>query len=289
MSAISTDAKDALARDVLAHEHCREALRRGLAIYGRRRDRFVTHRHAIARLFWSLLPERKAFPIETAAPARLSRPTFTIALPPDLRGNTPRPARKCDRRAELRAAFLASGSLAAGTSGYHLEFGGLRPAAASRLEALLREGGAPPKRTQRAGRSVLYYKDFDAIVAVLTLAGAFGAVLRLEDVRALRETKNRIHRLVNTEAANLERIASSAAAQRRNIAYLQQAYGFSRLTPALAEIAKLRLAHPDESLSQLGQRCAPQISKSTVGGRLSALARLAQRIRAGQGRAEHVR
>jgi DNA-binding protein WhiA len=97
-------------------------------------------------------------------------------------------------------------------------------------------------------------------------------------VRALRETKNRIHRLVNTEAANLQRSAEAAAAQRRVIEYLQSAYGLPKLSPALREVAELRLKYPDESLSELGRRCNPPISKPTVSGRLTALSRLAQSL-----------
>ena len=133
----------------------------------------------------------------------------------------------------------------------------------------------------RKQRVVLYYKDFDAIGDVLTTIGAFAAVLHLEDVRALRETKNRIHRLVNTEAANLERAAEAAAAQQRTIRYIASAYGIQNLTPALREIAELRLAHPEETLTELGRRCNPPIGKPTVNSRLTSLARLARRLKAG--------
>ncbi|MEO6836059.1 MAG: DNA-binding protein WhiA, partial [Candidatus Tumulicola sp.] len=259
---ISADTKDALARDLPETDHCRQALLAGLVLYGAtaKSAEFVTHRNAIARLFWSLLgDERKSHPIETRTATRLARlPTFAIALPQRLCAHSPKPARKCDRLIEIRAAFLACGSLAAGTHGYHLEFVVLQEPLARRLEWTLRSAGVPPKLTVRKGRVVAYYKDFDAIVKLLTLIGAFGAVLRLEDVRALRETKNRIHRLVNTEAANLERTAAAAAAQRRVIEYLENAYGLPQLSPALREIAELRLEHPDESLSELGRRCNPQ-------------------------------
>lgn len=282
---ISADTKDALARDVPASVHCREALLWGLALYGAAgKAEFVTHRNAIARLFWSLLSDRKSHPIETRSPTRLQHlPTFAIALPGELRTDPPKAARKCDRLMEIRAAFLACGSLAAGAHGYHLEFVLASSPLAGRLEWTLRSAGVPPKLTARKGRTVAYYKDFDAIVELLTLIGAFGAVLRLEDVRALRETKNRIHRLVNTEAANLERTAAAAAAQRHVIEYLRSAYGLPQLTPALREIAELRLAHPDESLAELGRRCNPQIAKPTVSSRLTALSRLAERVRRGQG------
>ena len=222
---ISGDTKDALARDLPAADHCRAALRDGLALYGAAtgRPEFVTHRNAIARLFWSLLDQdRKRYPIQSRAATRLARlPTFAIALPPRLRSVTPpKPAHKCDRLVEIRAAFLACGSLAAGAHGYHLEFVLTDATLATRLEWMLRSAGVPAKIARRKRRTVLYYKDFDTIVEVLTLIGAFGAVLHLEDVRALRETKNRIHRLVNTEAANLERTAAAAAAQRRTIEFV---------------------------------------------------------------------
>jgi DNA-binding transcriptional regulator WhiA len=284
---ISADTKDALARDVPASAHCRQALLAGLAIYGAAgRPEFVTHRNAVARLFFTLLDVRKSHSIETRAATRLARlPTFAIALPERLHAMPPKPAHKCDRLMEIRAAFMACGSLAAGAHGYHLEFVLADAGLAARLAWLLRSTGRPPKETLRKARRVLYYKDFDAIGEVLTLIGAFGAVLHLEDVRALRETKNRIHRLVNTEAANMERTAAAAAMQRRTIEFVASAYGLRRLSPALREIAELRLRHPHESLAELGRRCNPAIAKPTVSSRLAALARLAERLRQGQGRA----
>jgi DNA-binding transcriptional regulator WhiA len=280
---ISADTKDALARELPQAKHCRNALAAGLALYGAdtHRTAFITHRNSIARLFWSLLENRKAHPIESRAATRLGRlPTFAISLPDAIKNVPPKPALKCDRLIEIRAAFLACGSLAAGAHGYHLEFVLPDRELAGRLMWMLRSTGRAPKKTTRKRREVLYFKDFEAIVDVLTLIGAFGAVLHLEDVRALRETKNRIHRLVNTEAANLDRAASAAAAQRRTIDYLASAYGLRELSPPLREIAELRLAHPDESLAELGARCNPPIAKPTVSSRLSSLARIAAKVRA---------
>jgi WhiA C-terminal HTH domain/WhiA LAGLIDADG-like domain len=290
MAVISADTKDALARDIPSANHCRDSLLAGLALYGGVRGEFFTHRNAVARLFWSLLDERKSHPIETRAPTRLHRlPTFAIALPERLLQPPPKPVHKCDRLIEVRAAFLTCGSLAAGAHGYHLEFVTRSDEIAQRLKWMLRSAGVPPKQTHRKSRFVLYYKDFDAIVELLTHVGAFAAVLALEDVRALRETKNRIHRLVNTEAANLERAAHAAAAQRQVIEYLRNAYGLGRLTPPLREVADLRLKHPDESLAELGRRCNPPIGKPTVSSRLGALTRLAGHLRSLQVTAKAVR
>jgi len=185
---------------------------------------------------------------------------------------------------EARGAFLACGSLATPAHGYHLEFVVAEERNAQRLSGVLTQLGIAPKRTHRKKRALLYYKDLDTIVAVLGQIGAYSAVLQLEDVRAMKETKNRIRRLVNTEAANLDRATSAAAAQREAIAYVADAYGLRKLSPAMREIAHLRLQHPDESLSQLGRRCRPAIPKATVNGRLAAIVRLARRLREGAAR-----
>ncbi len=288
-STLSADTKDALAREMPEAAHCRNALLAGLALYGARASApiFVTRRNAVARLFRSLVAAQTdagAPHIETHADKRLRRmPAFTIPVPPSVRAPMPKPVNKCDRLIELRAAFLACGSLAAGATGYHLEFVLADDAAADRLAWLLRAAGREGKQMCRKRRRVVYFKDFDTIMEVLTLIGAFAAVLRLEDVRALKETKNRIHRLVNTEAANLDRAAGAAAGHCRTIEFVASAYGLRRLSPALREIAELRLAHPDESLAELGRRCNPPIGKPTANSRLTAIARLAGRLRGEQG------
>jgi hypothetical protein len=283
--ALGPDTKDALARELPQAAHCRRALLLALAYYGRdaRGDAFVTHRNAVARLFWSLLEDRKGQAVAaTATRALRGLPRFAIALPQALATQPPRPAHRCDRLAELRAAFLVFGVVATGARGYHLEFAPPDAARARRLSSLLRALGASPHASRRRGRDVFYFKDFQTIADLLARIGAHGAVLALEDVRALRETKNRIHRLVNTEAANLERAARAAAAQRQTIEYVARVHGLRRLSRPLREIASLRLRFPGESLAELGRRCDPAIGKTTASTRLAAIARLAARLRSPQ-------
>ncbi len=289
-AALTQDTSNALARELPEAAHCRNALIAALVSYGMRgrSGRFVTHRNAVARLFWSLLEERKRHPIAATTSTQLRRAArFSIEIPQRLLHPAGVPNARCDRLVEVRAAFMVCGSLAAGSRGYHLEFTPLDDARAQRLVTTLRGIGSAPKRSRRRNRPVLYFKDFEAIVDLLARIGAHGAVLALEEIRALRETKNRIHRLVNTEAANLQRTAQAAAAQRRTIEYIEHELGLRRLSPPLREIAALRLRFLGESLAELGRRCRPPIGKPTVSSRLAALDRLAQRLR--QGRHDAVR
>jgi len=290
-STLSADAKDALARDVPVAAHCRRALEAGLIAFGRVEgtSTFRTGRAAVARLLWSLLGERKRGTLrKTVAPRLRKLPVYEIAVDaaPELSRDAAReasrasrvPSARCDRRMELRGAFLACGSLAEPARGYHLEFVPPGAAAAERLVALLRSEGCTPKRGERKGKPLIYFKDIEEITRVLALLGASSAILHLEDVRALKETKNRIHRLVNTEAANVERAASAAAAQSEAIAFVADAYGLRNLSAPLREVAELRLRYPTDTLAELGRRCNPPAKKSTVNGRLGAIARLAQQL-----------
>jgi len=310
-SALSADAKDALARELPEDALEREALLLGLARYGGTGGVFRTQRLATARLVVTLLA-KSAW--ATAAPTRIERrerrrlgrgADFEVSLPGEVvaavtavsgagraasgagraasgagraASRAGRRARRAERRVELRAAFLAGGSIAVPARGYHLEFTFREAELAERVVRLIRAEGPEAKTIVRSGRRVVYLKDIDAIVAVLGALGAYGAVLRLEDRRAYKETKNRIRRLVNTEAANVDRAAQAAASQRERIAFLADAYGLPNLTPALREVAELRLAHPTETLAELGRLCDPLVKKSTVNGRIAALLRIARRL-----------
>jgi hypothetical protein len=282
-----SEVKDALARELPDCSRCREALREALALYGSHDGRFVAHRSSVARLFWSLLgDDRKEHRIERLPASRLGLPAFAIDMPAR-GGAVPIPVRRCERAAEIRGAFLVCGTLAAAGRGYHLEFA-VDGEHAARLARLLQPFGTP-KAGRRKHRATLYYKDADAIARVLAGIGAHAAVLELEDLRALRETKNRVHRLVNSEVANLQRSAAASATQSESLRFLEDAVGLAALSAPLREMAELRLAHPDESLAELGRRCRPPIGKPAASGRLTSLRRLAERVRAGQGPVKQAR
>jgi DNA-binding transcriptional regulator WhiA len=155
---LSADTKDALARELPQQLHCRVALAAALGFYGRKSvAHFNTQRASVARLFWALLEDRKARAIRRVQEERLRKQaTYAIELPEQSRATPTKPVRRCDRVAELRGAFLACGSLSAGTRGYHLEFVLQSEEAARRLRSLLLSIRREPKSAVRKKRRVLY-------------------------------------------------------------------------------------------------------------------------------------
>jgi cell division protein WhiA len=186
------------------------------------------------------------------------------------------PQRLCCRRAWLRAAFLACGSVTDPARGYHLEFFCRSERAARAASELIASFGADAGITRRRDRPLVYVKDAETVSALLGHMGASHAVLRLEGQRALNQTKNSIRRTVNSEAANAARAAVSAARQ-RNAASRAIAKLGANMSPALREAAKLRIAYPARTLRELARAAQPPISKAAMASRLRLLERLIKR------------
>jgi DNA-binding protein WhiA len=91
--------------------------------------------------------------------------------------------------------------------------------------------------------------------------------------------RNDVNRLVNAETANLQKSADAAIAQVEDIRYLADLHGMAWLPPALQELARLRLDHPDVSIRELGEYAVPPLSKSAVYHRIRRIESLAAELR----------
>ena len=99
----------------------------------------------------------------------------------------------------------------------------------------------------------LYIKDGEEISKMLALMGANSSVLKYEDIRVLKETKNNINRKVNCETANLKKTVSAAVSQIQAIEKLKKERRFKSLPENLREIAEVRIENPDATLAELGK------------------------------------
>ncbi|HZU20473.1 MAG TPA: DNA-binding protein WhiA [Gaiellaceae bacterium] len=177
--------------------------------------------------------------------------------------------RACCRRAYLRGALLGAGSLT-GPRHPHLEIRASAVEGARFLQSIARTEEVPLAVAERRGHALAYAKGRDAIAGVLALAGAGDTALGLEEHAILATLRGEANRLANADEANLERVAGAAHRQLEAI----RALGLDALPPELAGIAELRLRHPSASLSELGAKARPPLSKSAAHRRLKAVERL---------------
>ena len=180
-------------------------------------------------------------------------------------------ARSCCRRAYLRGAFLAAGTISDPEKYYHLEIDCVSESLADTVRSLLEGFGLNAKTVRRRDLWVVYIKEGDQLAEMLRLIGANRSLMEFENVRILRERRGSVNRRVNCETANLKKTVNAAVRQVDDIRYLQEKGILGRLSPALQEMAELRLLYPDVSLQELGTRMMPPVGKSGVNHRMRKL------------------
>jgi len=186
------------------------------------------------------------------------------------------PESSCDRKAMLRGLFIGCGSVNAPSARYHLEMVLPSLGWATVLAKLLTERAVRAGVTERAGHQVLYVKDGDGIVRMLSLMGASRAVMVFENVRVVREVSGQVNRRLNFETANIDKTISSAMRQMAAIEELERGGRFAGLSAALREVAHARRSHPELNLAELA--AGMHLSKSAVNHRLRRLVEIAEGV-----------
>ena len=171
-------------------------------------------------------------------------------------------------RALIRGAFLGAGSMNNPENKYHLEISLNSNKNVKLIENKLDSVGIKIKVLKDKKIHALYIKEGEEISKFLAFIGASNAVLKFEDIRVLKETKNNVNRKVNCETANLNKTINASVAQIEAIEHLKEINKFEKLSPTLKEIAEVRLKYPNLPLSELGQFLKTPIGKSGVNYRL---------------------
>lgn len=189
---------------------------------------------------------------------------------------------KCCRRSYLRGAFLSQGSIADPGKTYHFEISIENTEVAARVFETMNSLLLEPKIMMRKANHVIYLKDGEKIVEVLNNMGAHNALLKLENVRVIKDMRNQVNRLVNCETANVDKTVKAAMKQVAEIQKIEDTIGITKLPEKLQEIARLRLANPYASLKELGELADPPMSKSGVNYRMKQLLEISKEIDEGQ-------
>lgn len=181
----------------------------------------------------------------------------------------------------LRGAFLARGSVnSPETNSYHLEIHSSTKAMSQDNFEMMDMFDLNPKIHERKnGGYMTYLKEAEKIANFLGIIGANTGLFQFEDVRIVRDMRNSVNRLVNSEQANLNKTVDAATKQISAIIHIDKTVGLNTLPEKTQEIANLRLEHPEASLKELGELVPEEpISKSAVNHRMRKITKIAEEL-----------
>ena len=180
--------------------------------------------------------------------------------------------KECCRRAFLRGAFLAGGSVTDPEKRYHLELSTTHLKASRETGTLLLEMELAAKETERKGSAVLYYKQSESIEDFLTAVGAPISAMAVMSAKIEKEWRNKANRRVNCDSANVDKTVEAAQEQLSVIRSLREKGVLEGLPEKLKQAALAREQNPSASLTELAAMMEPPITNPAMNNRMKKLA-----------------
>lgn len=190
--------------------------------------------------------------------------------------------KECCKKAFIRGAFLAAGSISDPNKFYHYEIVCEYEEDAEQLQELLVFFELDAKTIQRKKNYIVYLKEGNNITDVLNLMGACVSQMELYNIMILKGMRNDVNRKVNCETANLNKTIEAAVKQIRDIEYIRDTVGLESLNDGLRQVAYVRLENPDMNLKDIGELLTPAVGKSGVNHRLRKISEIAEELRGPQ-------
>lgn len=183
------------------------------------------------------------------------------------------------KRAFLRGAFIAAGTVNSPLKDYHFEISAPDEGTADFISGLFEEFDVFPKVTERRGRYIAYLKDSEEIATALNVIEAHTALMTFENARIEKEINGAVNRKINCDTANINKALSAAMKQIEDIELIDEVMGLETLEPSLEDICRVRLANPDATLEEIAAMCTPPVGKSGANHRFRKIAETASRLR----------
>ncbi len=188
--------------------------------------------------------------------------------------------KKCCKKAYLRGIFLGAGTISSPQKGYHMEFVCSSEYLAADVRKLIHSFDLNAKVTRRKEQFAVYLKDSEQIIDLLNILGAHGQLLTFENIKIMKEMRNKTNRIMNCESANLDKTVNTAGRQIAAIEKIQRTRGLASLPDKLMEAANLRLANPEATLAELAELSDPPLAKSGLNHRLKKIEEIASKLEA---------
>ena len=227
---------------------------------------FTTNRLSAARRLtgpgkfplWPLTSYAQKYPLQismTTAPNRkpsvkFSCPLAILKLPKNLRTSW----------AWLKGLWASTGSLYFPKNGYYLTIIISDPQTSHIAQNAMSLTGLAWKHH----RHEFTLRNYDDIMTFLCNAGMPSGALDLDKTALMRSVRSRANLVSNYDSANITRTLTAAREQSELAAKIISLGLLDNLPANLRDLVNLRLEYPDESLTGLGRRLTPAITKAAV-------------------------
>ncbi|NLD19193.1 MAG: DNA-binding protein WhiA [Clostridiales bacterium] len=186
---------------------------------------------------------------------------------------------KCCRRAYLRGAFLAAGTINDPEKVCHFEINAGTENLAKELRRLMNTfTDINAKIVARRKGYGVYLKKNEQVRDALGIMEAGGMFLKFDNAMMMKELRGKSQRGANLDNANIDKALRAAEAQIGWIKKIEVKKGLDYLSPKLRETAKMRLQHPELGIAELGQMMEPPLKKSGINNRLRRIEEIANTL-----------
>lgn len=180
------------------------------------------------------------------------------------------------KRAFLRGAFIISGTIARPKKGYSCELVTYNENMSYLAAEILESFDIKANTVKRNNYYVTYLKDKNSVNDFLNIVGAHKLMMDFMVTQIEKDVNNRENRALNCQTANLDRTISASAFQCRAIMELKERPIWDTLDERTRELAELRMQFFDLSLTAIGEKMSPPMTKSSVNRRMKKLIDLAE-------------
>ncbi len=174
----------------------------------------------------------------------------------------------------VRGVFLGCGNISDPEVEYRADFSVRDAARAQALRHLLIDHDIPALLSKRGTGYVVYLRQSEAIINLLTWIGLSDRSLAMIETTILKSVKNNMNRARNCDNANISKTVEASIRQRRAISYLEETGRLETLPETLHMAAVLRRDHPNATLHELCKLSPEPITVSGLNHRLSRLVEL---------------
>ncbi len=174
----------------------------------------------------------------------------------------------------LRAVFLCTGTMADPAKSHQLNL--FCDKHTNALSVFLHEADLPFGTSVRRGHDYLYLRRAGGIEDFLARIGAESFVLELINGEIERSMRANINRQNNFDTANISRSSAFLLRLGDAVECLEERGSIESLPDTLQVIVRLLKQYPEETLSELGARIHPPLSKSGLYHRAKKIIALAE-------------